>query len=189
MGDPKFPRKKYETPSHPWQAERIEREKEILHKYGLTKKREIWRAETILRKLREQARNLRAMAGEKQAEKEKEALLKRLYNLGILPENSTLEDVLSMNVEHILNRRLQTIVYLQGLAMTPKQARQLVVHGHIAIDGRKVTIPSYLVRRNEEEKISYSQKSPLNNELHPARPKKEEILMEKETPKETPKEV
>ncbi|MEM1514241.1 MAG: 30S ribosomal protein S4 [Candidatus Thermoplasmatota archaeon] len=177
MGDPKFPRKKYETPSHPWRAERIEREKEIVQKYGLMKKREIWRAETILRKAREQARKLRAKAGEKQAEKEKEALLKRLYNLGILPENATLEDVLALNVEHILGRRLQTLVYLHGLARTPKQARQLIVHGHIAIDGRKVTIPSYLVRRSEEEKISYSPKSPLNNELHPARPKKEEIIV------------
>jgi len=181
MGDPKFPRKKYETPSHPWRADRIEREKEIVQKYGLAKKREIWRSETILRKVREQARKLRARAGERQAEMEKEALLKRLYNLGILPENSTLDDVLSLNVEHILGRRLQTLVYLHGLARTPKQARQLIVHGHIAIDGRRVTIPSYLVRRGEEEKISYSPKSPLNNELHPARPKKEEVLAAKET--------
>ncbi len=137
MGDPKFPRKKYETPSHPWEAERIRREKEILHKYGLRNKREIWRAETFLRRIREQARRLLAMAGEEQAEKEKERLLKRLARLGILPENASLDDVLALTVEDILARRLQTLVYLHGLAKTPKQARQFIVHGHIAVmEGR-----------------------------------------------------
>ncbi len=181
MGDPKFPRKKYETPSHPWEAERIRREKEILHKYGLRNKREIWRAETFLRRIREQARRLLAMAGEEQAEKEKERLLKRLARLGILPENASLDDVLALTVEDILARRLQTLVYLHGLAKTPKQARQFIVHGHIAVDGRKVRVPSYLVRKEEEDKITYSYSSPLNDEMHPMRPKAEEkILVKKE---------
>jgi len=181
MGDPRFPRKKYETPSHPWEAERIRREKELLHKYGLKNKREIWRAETFLRRIREQARRLLAMAGEEQAEKEKEKLLKRLARLGILPENASLDDVLALTVEDILARRLQTLVYIHGLARTPKQARQLIVHGHIAIDGRKVRVPSYLVRKEEEDKISYSYSSPLNDELHPMHAKVEEkILVKKE---------
>ena len=181
MGDPKFPRKKYETPSHPWEAERIRREKEILHKYGLRNKREIWRAETFLRRIREQARRLLAMAGEEQVEKEKERLLKRLARLGILPENASLDDVLALTVEDILARRLQTLVYLHGLAKTPKQARQFIVHGHIAVDGRKVRVPSYLVRKEEEDKITYSYSSPLNDEMHPMRPKAEEkILVKKE---------
>ncbi len=181
MGDPKFPRKKYETPSHPWEAERIRREKEILHKYGLRNKREIWRAETFLRRIREQARRLLAMAGEEQVEKEKERLLKRLARLGILPENASLDDVLALTVEDILARRLQTLVYLHGLAKTPKQARQFIVHGHIAVDGRKVRTPSYLVRKEEEDKITYSYSSPLNDEMHPMRPKAEEkILVKKE---------
>jgi len=179
MGDPKFPRKKYETPSHPWEAKRIQRENELMQKYGLKNKREIWRAETILRKIRGQARRLRARAGEKQAEIEEEKLLKRLSRLGILPENATLDDVLSLTIEDILGRRLQTLVYFHGLAKTPRQARQFIVHGHIAIDGRKVSVPSYLVGKEEEDKISYSQPSPLNDELHPMRPKVEERPIER----------
>ena len=44
MGDPKRLRKKYETPSHPWEEERIKRETELMKKYGLKNKREIWKA-------------------------------------------------------------------------------------------------------------------------------------------------
>ena len=54
-------------------------------------------------------------------------------------EGSTLDDVLGLNQEAILNRRLETMVQRKGLAMTCKQARQFIVHGHVAIDGRKVT--------------------------------------------------
>ena len=189
MGDPRFPRKKYETPSHPWEAERIKRERELIYKYGLKNKREVWRAETFLRRIREQARRLLAMPGEEQAEKEKENLLKRLFRLGILPANATLDDVLALNVEDVLGRRLQTLVYIHGLARTPKQARQLIVHGHIAIDGRKVRVPSYLVRKEEEEKITYSYSSPLNDEMHPMRPKAEERVLVKEEKKEMEEEV
>ncbi|NIA09898.1 MAG: 30S ribosomal protein S4, partial [Nitrospiraceae bacterium] len=132
MGDPKFPRKKYETPSHPWEAERIEREKELVQKYGLKNKKEIWRAETFLRKIRGHARDLFVGAGEKQTEKEKEELLQRMITLGILPPNSQLDDILALTIEDILARRLQTQVYLHGLSYTAQQARQMIIHGHIA---------------------------------------------------------
>jgi ribosomal protein S4 len=66
---------------------------------------------------------------------------------------------------------LQTQVYLKGLANTPKQARQFIIHGHISVQGRKVTIPGYLVKDNEEGSIEYNQYSSLTNELHPMRPK------------------
>ena len=173
MGDPRFPRKKYETPSHPWEKERIRREREILYKYGLKNKREIWKAETFLRRIRGEARRLLAKASE-ESEEEKKNFLKKLARLGILPENSTLDDVLALNIENVLSRRLQTLVYLHGLARTPKQARQLIVHGHIAVDGRKVRVPSYMVKKMEEDKITYSYSSPLNDEMHPMRPKVEE---------------
>jgi len=180
MGDPKFPRKKYEAPSHPWEADRIQREKELLKKYGLKNKREIWRAATILRRIREQARRLFAKRSKEEVEKEKEKLLKRLSRLGMLPEESTLDDVLALSIEDILARRLQTLVYLHGLAKTPKQARQFIAHGHIAINGKKVRVPSYLVRKEEEDKISYSYDSPLNDEMHPMRPKAEGFIRKEE---------
>lgn len=176
MGEPKFSRKKYSSPSILWDFQRIKEEKELQIKYGLKNKREVWRAKSLIRNLRRQARLLvaRLRTGEKQAEKEKEQLLKRLIRLGILTENSSLDDVLALNIESILSRRLQTLVYLKGFVYTPRQARQLIIHGHIAINGRKVNIPSYLVRKEEENVISYYGLSPLNNELHPARPKLDE---------------
>jgi small subunit ribosomal protein S4 len=103
-----------------------------------------------------------------------------------------LDDVLELDIESILSRRLQTLAYLKGLANTPKQARQLICHGHIAIGGRKVNVPSYLVSKDEEEEIGYFVDSPLNEELHPARPsadfksvsiKKEETKKPEETKK------
>jgi small subunit ribosomal protein S4 len=45
----------------------------------------------------------------------------------------------------ILERRLDSVVYRSGLARTRPMARQLIVHGHVLVDGRKVDIPSFLV--------------------------------------------
>ncbi|MCD6171372.1 MAG: 30S ribosomal protein S4 [Thermoplasmata archaeon] len=175
MGDPKFARKKFETPSHPWEKARIDREGELIQKYGLKSKREIWKAETFLRKIREQARNLRAREGQEQSEKEKSLLIKRLMRLGLLTENAALDDVLSISIEDILSRRLQTVVYFKGLASTLKQARQFIVHQHIAIGNRIVDVPSYMVKKEEEDMITYSMASPLQDEEHPMRPKAEEV--------------
>ncbi|MEA2054482.1 MAG: 30S ribosomal protein S4 [Candidatus Thermoplasmatota archaeon] len=180
MGDPKFPRKKYETPSHPWEAERIERERELIHKYGLKNKREIWKAETFLRKIRGHTRELFVGAGEKQIEKEKEELLKRMVTLGILSPNSQLDDVLALTIEDILARRLQTQVYLHGLSFTPRQARQMIIHGHIAVNGKKVRVPSYMVKKSEEDTIQYMPASPFGDEMHPMRPKAEQKIELKE---------
>ncbi len=143
-------RKKYEKPFKRWDKARIEREKQLMKEYGLRRKREIWRAEAILRKYRRMARELNARRNEKM----EKMLINKLYRLGILQSpNATLDDVLSLTVEDILERRLQTVIYRKGLANTIKQARQFIVHGHVFINGRKVIWPSYLVPRNEEDKI------------------------------------
>ena len=194
MGKPKFSRKKYETPSHPWQADRIKAENEITKKYGLKNKREIWKAQTSLRRYRGQARSLLAKIGteDKQAKKEGDQLLMHLTRYNVLPPNSTLDDVLALETETVLSRRLQTLTYLKGLANTPNQARQLIAHGHIQINDRKVTVPSYMVTKDEENEISYVGGSPLNDLMHPARPHadfKSPIPSKKEVkPDETPKE-
>ena len=75
-----------------------------------------------------------------------------------------------MSPENILNRRLQTQVYLQGLASTVKQSRQLIIHGHIAIDGAVTRVPGMLVTKLQEKNITYSSTSALNSDLHPVRP-------------------
>ena len=172
MGKPKFSRKKYETPSHPWKEDRINTENELIKKYGLKNKREIWKGETALRKYRSQARELLAKigSGDLQIKKESNQLLAHLTRLNILPLNSTLDDVLALETEAILARRLQTITYLRGFANTPMHARQLISHGHIAITNRKITVPGYMVTKDEENEIDYIADSPLNDTMHPARP-------------------
>ena len=50
----------------------------------------------------------------------------------------------------LLETRLDNVVYRLGLASTRKQARQLVAHGHITVDGAKVDIPSYLVKPGQQ---------------------------------------
>ncbi len=172
MGDPKFSRRKYSTPSHPWEAERIKEELGLVKKYGLKNKREIWKQRSRLANYRHQARRLQALLRfeDEQAKRETEALLNSLYRQGIISQNATLNDVLSLSVENLLSRRLQTVVYMKGLAHTTKQARQLIVHGHISLNGRRITVPSYIVRRGEEEFIEYSPTSPLSDNMHPARP-------------------
>ncbi len=167
MGDPKRHRKKYVTPKKPWDKVRLEREAQLIIKYGLRNKRELWRFENILRKYRRVARdllskiNLPGREGEIARAKAR-AVIEKLVRLGILEEKSTLDDILNLNVENFLERRLQTIVYRQGLAKTIKQARQFITHGHIAIDGRRVTSPSYIVERDEETKISFYPNSPFS---------------------------
>ena len=173
MGDPKFSRAKFERPSHPWEGERIKAENDLLKKYGLKNKKELWRSQFVLRRFRQRARELQARVrtGDTQAEKEREQLLRRLGRLGLLPlEGTTLDDVLTLDVEAILSRRLQTLTFLKGLAFTPRQARQFVVHGHVSIDGRRMTVPGHLVTRTEEIVITYDERSPISNDLHPARP-------------------
>jgi small subunit ribosomal protein S4 len=142
-------RKKYKRPKRPYDSVRIKEEKEILRKYGLRRKKEIWRAENIIRAFRQRARELIAT---KDKEKEK-ILIDKLIRMGILPEKSTLDDVLALNLDHILNRRLQTVIFKKGLATTPKEARQMIVHRRITVSGRVAKYPSYLVAREEEGKI------------------------------------
>ncbi len=177
MGDPKKSRRKYTTPAHPWEAERIRQEDELKRKYGLKNKKELWKVRSVLGNVRAQARSLQARSryGDEQAFKEIDLLLERLDRLGMLPKGSSLDEVLTLDIESILGRRFQTLTYIRGLAHTPKQARQFIVHGHIAINGRKVTIPGYLVPREDEDTIFYHDRSPLMNDQHPMRPQAEPL--------------
>lgn len=192
MGHPKFPRKKFDTPLHPWKEDRIKSERELIKKYGLKSHREVWKAKTYLGKYRQQARELLAKIGSKdpQVKKESDQLLLHLTRMGILQAGSSLDDVLTLDTEAILSRRLQTLVYLKGFSSTAGQSRQLINHGHIGIGDRKVTIPSYMVTKDEEPLIEYTGQSPLNELSHPARPKTDmfEPTSPPAKPEETPSE-
>jgi len=175
MGDPKFPRRSYNTPSHPWQGERIKAEQEIVREYGLKNKTEVWKAQTTLRNFRRQSRELQARVrtGESQAKLEADNLLAKCARIGVLPvDGATLNDILALTDIKILERRLQTIVYRKGLTNSMKQARQLIVHGHIYMNGHRVTVPGYIVTRAEESSIEYNPSSSFTDDMHPMRQSK-----------------
>ena len=153
MGDPKFSRKSYDTPSHPWQGERIKAENEVVRQFGLKNKTEVWKADTLLRNFRKQSRELqsRLRTGDAQAKIEADALIAKCARMGVLPvTGGDLNAILVLQNSDILSRRLQTIVFQKGLATTIKQSRQLINHGHIFVDCHKVTVPGYIVLREEE---------------------------------------
>lgn len=154
MGDPKKKRKHFERPRRLWHTVRLEEERKLMEEYGLAIKKELWRTETILRKKRQNARKLLAKALEERVKEEKK-IVESLQRIGILQKGAVLDDVLSLKVKDMLERRLQTIVYRKCLAGTIKQARQFVVHGHIAVAGKKLTAPSYLVPKALEGSVSY----------------------------------
>ncbi len=168
MGDPKRQRKKYETSRFPWQTDILRGELQLLGQYGLRNKRELWRHKTMLSKFRGIARALLGMTAEERRKMESQ-LLGRLHRHGILPEAAGLDDVLDLTLEEVLERRLQTLVFRRGLAKSVYQARQLITHGHIAIEDKRVSSPSYLVLRGEEAKIAYAPTSSLSNSSHPLR--------------------
>ncbi len=168
MGDPKRQRKKFVTPMHPWFGPRILEEKGLLKEYGLKNKKEIWKMASILRRFKTQAKNLTAR-DDGQAVMESNLLISKLNKLKIVTGKAKMEDVLDLNVKNILDRRLQTLVYNQGLAKSVKQARQFIVHGHIFVGDKKVSVPSYLVLADEEDKISFDASSTLSSLEHPER--------------------
>lgn len=167
-------RKIYDTPKHPWQAARMATEVELVKKYGLRNKKELWRAQSMLRRYRADARRLLAESAEAEltghAKTESDQILSRLTRYSILKPDSNIDDILGLETEAILERRLQTQVHRLGFARTMRQARQFITHGHIAIDGKKVTVPSKMVSIEEEMKIDYYTESPLVSEAHPERP-------------------
>ena len=161
----------YETPNHPYQGERISEEMGLFGKYGLKNKEELWRAQSELRQYRREARRLIGEAGgdaEAAADQGAE-FLTRLKRIGILGDGQSLNDVLALDVTDILERRLQTQVYRKGLANTTEQARQFINHGHITVDGHRVSIPSYKVEAAKENTVEFDSRSPLTDELHPER--------------------
>ncbi|GAB7020244.1 30S ribosomal protein S4 [Halostagnicola sp. A-GB9-2] len=162
--------KNYETPNHPYQGERIASEHSLLDRYGLANKEELWRAQSQLRSYRREARDLLAQSADDEVvARRTEEFLGRLARVGYLDEADELGDILSLEIEDVLERRLQTLVYRNGLANTPQQARQFIGHGHVKVDDRRHTVPSYVVDIDEEDDIEFDENSPLADELHPER--------------------
>ena len=119
MGDPKFTKKKYSAPPHPWQKSRIDEEKELLREFGLRTKSEVWKMRARILNFTTQAKRLTTQTSE-QAKKEETQLLERLFKLNLLQKGSGIEDVLGLTITDILERRLQTLIYKRQLANSIK---------------------------------------------------------------------
>jgi small subunit ribosomal protein S4 len=151
VGDPRKPRKSYRRPRRIWNSDQLSLELYIIGSYGLRNKRELWKAQTKVANFRNQARTLLALTLEDRQEKES-LLLSFLNRLG-LTSTASLDDILNLKIEDILDRRLQTIVMRKMGLKSPFQARQVVIHGHVSIGNRKVNLPGYLVKKEDEPKI------------------------------------
>jgi small subunit ribosomal protein S4 len=159
MGGIRKPRKKYldGKPKKLWNRQLLLEELQLVGEYGLRNKRELWRARALLKWVVRRARSLLYMTPEERASLEK-PFKEKLYKMGLMEDpNVPLDRILSLDVRAVLERRLQTIVYRLGLAKSIHHARQLIVHGHIAVAGRRVTSPGFLVPRDLEDKISLIQ--------------------------------
>lgn len=166
MGDIKRFKKKYTTPMHPWNATRITLERDIKSKYGVANKKEIWKMESTLKAFKDQAKSLLTRT-DVQAAKEREQMMGRMLSLGLVRSGSGMDDILGLQLRDIMNRRLQTIVLKRRMARSIKHARQLIVHEHIIVGGKKITSPSYLVPLTDESSLSYASDSPFMQSEHP----------------------
>ena len=164
MGDPKMPRRIWKKPKRPLNYDLIMDELKTLGTFGLKTKRELWKTQTELSRIRFQARSILALRQEIRERKEP-ILIQSLSKIGLVDQNSTLDDVLNLQVTDLLSRRLQTITQKKLYFKTPYQARQAIVHGHIMIGDSVVTIPSYIVKTEEETKIHLISESRFNETL------------------------
>jgi small subunit ribosomal protein S4 len=167
--------KKYSKPKRPFDKVRIDEEAKIKSMFGLKNKKEIWRADAKIKSFREKAKNLISADS-----KEQNALFDRLKKIGL--EVNSIADVLSLDKNDYLNRRLQTIVIKNKLATTQKGARQLITHRKVLVDGKVLNSPSYIVPVKLENKISLKPKKVK-------KPKVEQVKEVKQEEKEESKEV
>ncbi|MGC8651805.1 MAG: 30S ribosomal protein S4 [Candidatus Micrarchaeia archaeon] len=153
MGAPRKNRKKYEKPGDIRNLERIKTDHGLVEQYGLKSMRELWKAQTEISRLRGNVREM--LSGNVKYKSMESNIMARLKKLGIANDSTTLDNLLDLNESAMLERRLQTIVFRKGLARSMKQARQLIVHGYIAINGKRVNRPGFIVDSEAEKHISY----------------------------------
>jgi small subunit ribosomal protein S4 len=159
MGGLKKPKKRYLAgkPKKIWNKSLLLEELQLMGEYGLRNKKELWLARARLKWIVRRARSLLSMTAEERAPLEM-PFKEKLYKMGFIEDpNVSLDRILSLDVRAVLERRLQTIIYRMGLAKSIYHARQLIVHGHVAVAGRRVTSPGFLVPRELEDKISLIQ--------------------------------
>ena len=172
MGDTKNFRREWKKPKRPFNFDLKMEELKILGTFGLKTKRELWKARTELSRVRNQARSLLALRQEVR-DREEPILLNSLSRIGLVEQNATLDDVLNLEIDDLLSRRLQTVIMKKFYFKTPYQARQAISHGHIMIGDRIVNIPSYVVKVDEEDKVKLTSESIFNKILSKPEPESE----------------
>jgi small subunit ribosomal protein S4 len=125
-------------------------------------------ANSFLKKYKDIVKRLIATKTE-QGAKEKKQVLEKLQRLGLLSGVAELDTILDLNVKDILDRRLQSVLFRQGLARSMKQARQFITHRHITIGDKEINSPSYLISLEEETSLGFKGKSALADAEHPER--------------------
>lgn len=152
-----------------WDKNTIVEEAVFVTDYALKNKKEIRKAEALLSKLKTIAKDFnkttetKASAGAKQ-------FVDKLKAQGYLNvEAESLDEVLDVTLRELFERRLSTVVYKAGLAKTPGQARQFVVHGHVTVNGEIVTAPSFPTTVKDAETVAFIGSSTLADENHPER--------------------
>ena len=155
-------RKTFKTPRRPFEKERLDAELKLVGEYGLRCKREIWRVQYALAKLRKAARTLLTLdPKDPKRVFEGTALLRRMSRYGLLADDELeLDSVLQLTTQKLLERRLQTKVYKQGLAKSIHHARVLIRQRHIRVGKQVVNVPSFLVRTDSEKHIDLAVDSP-----------------------------
>lgn len=151
MGDIKRKQQRFSRPKQLFNRARIDEENVIVDKYGLKNKREIWKADAQVSRLRKRAKSLIP-----KSDKEKKLFFEKLNKMGF--QVNDISDVLGLTKENWLDRRLQTFVFKKKLASTTKEARQLIVHKKVFVDGAAVNAPSFFVTTILEKKISLKPK-------------------------------
>nr|POE89949.1 40s ribosomal protein s9 [Quercus suber] len=155
--------KTYKVPRRPFESARLDSELKIVGEYGLRNKREVWRVQLTLSKIRRAARQLLTL-DEKDPKRlfEGNALIRRLVRVGVLDESRMkLDYVLALKIEDFLERRLQTCVYKLGLAKSIHHARVLIKQRHIRVGKQIVNVPSFIVRLDSQKHIDFALTSPF----------------------------
>ncbi|MCL5007945.1 MAG: 30S ribosomal protein S4 [Candidatus Marsarchaeota archaeon] len=153
MGAPKRNRKKFNKPKNTFNLARIEEDRAMIKEYGLKNMHELWAVQTELSRIRRNVRIL--LAGSTGFETIRGNIVGRLSKLGIISSDVQLERLLDLKSSDILERRLQSRVFRKGLARSMRQARQLITHGFISINGKRVDKPGYMVTVEEESMMGY----------------------------------
>ena len=147
--------KKFNRPRKIYDAALIKEENDLIKKYGLKNRREVWKASYQVNKIRNLAKALITAD-----EKEKNEFVERQRQKGFNVTN--IAEVLSLTKEDYMKRRLQSIIVQKGFAKTHKQARQLIVHKHVSLAGNYIDSPSHLTTIDEESSLSVNIAVPLN---------------------------